>query len=171
MVSHIQPPMPMLTRLLSLALVLVLAVPLSVQAQQDADHEAVYNAVLDYVEGIYNVQPERIERSVHPELRKLGFFRPSADGPYRPGTMPMTFDQLVNLAANWNKNGQVPEDAPKEITIYEVLDRTASAKLTAHWGIDYFHLAKFDDGTWKIINVLWQSPPPAAMATAGGDGE
>jgi hypothetical protein len=51
-----------------------------------------------------------------------------------------------------------PERAPKEIRILDLLDQTASAKLIAHWGVDYFHLAKYD-GRWMIVNVLWQTPP------------
>lgn len=43
--------------------------------------------------------------------------------------------------------------------MFDVLDQTASAKLTAMWGVDYFHLAKYD-GQWKIVNILWQEPPP-----------
>ena len=36
------------------------------------------------------------------------------------------------------------------------MNQTASAKLTAAWGVDYFHLAKYG-GKWKIVHVLWQS--------------
>jgi hypothetical protein len=43
--------------------------------------------------------------------------------------------------------------------VLDVLDHTASAKVTASWGIDYMQLAKFD-GAWKIINVVWQTHPP-----------
>lgn len=132
------------------------AVP-SFAQQATGDKEAVRLAVLDYVEGVYNVQPERIERSVHPKLTKLGFYRPPADAAYRPASA-MTFEQLVQLAKTWNKEGKLRKDAPKEITVYEVQDQTATAKLVAEWGTDYFHLAKFD-GKWMIINVLWQSPP------------
>jgi hypothetical protein len=39
-----------------------------------------------------------------------------------------------------------------------VLDQTATAKITAQWGIDYMQLAKFD-GAWKIINIVWQTHP------------
>jgi hypothetical protein len=70
----------------------------------------------------------------------------------------MTFTQLVELAKTYNKNGRITKDAPKEVVVYEVSDQTASAKVTAVWGIDYLHLAKYD-GKWKIINILWQSPP------------
>ena len=139
---------------LSLSLMLALA---PIQAQEPSDTEAVRAAVLDYVEGIYLVQPERIKRSVHKSLRKHGFWR-NKEGQYKEG--PMTFEQLLKLAGDWNKDGHVGKDAPKVITIYEVQDQTASAKLVADWGSDYFHLAKYD-GKWMITNILWQSHPPA----------
>ncbi len=125
-------------------------------AQSSSEEDAVRAAVLDYVEGVYNVEPARIERSVHPNLTKLGFGKRSEDAAYR--SFPMTYEQLVELAGRYNKDGHVASDAPKEIIVYEVLDQTASVKLVAVWGIDYMHLAKFD-GKWKIINVLWQTHP------------
>jgi hypothetical protein len=138
-------------------MLVMFAVPAAAQ-DGNADREAVRQAVLDYVEGIYNVEPARIERSVSPNLAKLGFYRPEKETTYRPGSK-MAFEQLVNIARNYNKDGKLPKDAPKEIAIYEVLDQTATVKLTAVWGIDYMHLAKID-GKWMIVNVLWQSHPP-----------
>lgn len=131
--------------------------PAATRAQSNTEREAVKQAVLDYVEGIYEVDHKRIERSVHPELAKRGFFVKKGETAYT-GT-PMTFAQLVELAKTYNKGGRVPKDAPKEVVIYDVLDQTASAKLTAVWGIDYMHLAKYD-GKWMIVNILWQTPPP-----------
>lgn len=129
-------------------------------AQQADDHEAVRQAVLDYVEGIYEVQPERMERSVSRELAKVGYWREKDGGPYSESRM--SFEQLVGVAKNWNKNGRIdPKTALKEVTIYEIVDQTATVKLRAHWGIDYMHLAK-KEGKWLIMNVLWQSHPPQA---------
>jgi len=69
----------------------------------------------------------------------------------------MTYTQLLNLAASWNKFGnRTSETSPKEIEIYDVNTKTASAKLTAEWGVDYFHLSKVND-QWRIVNVIWQS--------------
>jgi hypothetical protein len=148
-----------MTRSVFLGLVfLLLAVPVAAQQEANADREAVRQAVLDYVEGIYNVQPERIERSVSPNLAKLGFYRPTTETTYRP-PRSMAFQQLVEIAKTYNKEGKLRKDAPKDIQIYDVLDQTATVKLTAEWGIDYMHLAKLD-GKWMIINVLWQSHPP-----------
>jgi hypothetical protein len=141
-------------------LILIIAalvlLPSAALAQSDAEREAVKQAVLDYVEGIYTVDASRIERSVHPELAKRGFFVKKGETAYSSDVM--TFQQLVDLAKTYNKNGRVPKDAPKEVVIFDISDQTASAKLTAVWGIDYIHLAKYD-GKWKFVNVLWQTPP------------
>lgn len=130
--------------------------PSAALAQTDAEREAVKQAVLDYVEGIYTVDASRIERSVHPELAKRGFFVKKGETAYSSGVM--TFQQLVDVARTYNKDGRVPKDAPKEVVIFDISDQTASAKLTAVWGIDYIHLAKYY-GKWKFVNVLWQTPP------------
>lgn len=120
-----------------------------------SDEVAVERAVADYVESLYEVRPELVERSVHPDLAKRGFVL--REGAYHEVTM--TYDQLLALAAQWNAGGRVdPERAVKEIVVFDVLDQTASAKLVASWGVDYLQLAKYD-GQWKIVNVLWQVPP------------
>ena len=146
---------------LLLVAALVLIVPFLVATNtvgDEADREAVREAVLDYVEGIYNVQPERIERSVAPDLAKVGYWRAKESTEYGEGRM--SYEQLVDLAGKWNAEGRVDaETAPKEIEIYDVMDMTATVKLSASWGIDYMHLAKID-GKWMIKNVLWQSYPP-----------
>ena len=119
-----------------------------------ADEQAVYDAVLDYVDAIYLVEPARIERSVHRDLRKHGYMRRGESW----GDTPMSWQQLHDLAGSYNTGGRIGADAPKEITVFDVLDKTASAKLVADWGVDYFHLVE-EDGRWQIINVLWQTPP------------
>ncbi len=125
---------------------------------QTSDKELVYAAVEDYVDALYLVQPERIKKSVHPELMKKGFWKGKDKTEYAYEGV-MTFQQLVDLAAKWNAKGWLAKDAVKKIEIFDVQDQTASAKLTAYWGTDYFQLAKFD-GKWMIVNILWQGPLP-----------
>jgi len=119
------------------------------------DRAAVEQAALDYVEALYLADASRVERSVHPQLTKRGFSR-TPDGAFGPQST-MTYDQLVALARTWNREGK-RDTTIKKVDIYDVLDQTASAKVTASWGIDYLQLAKYD-GRWKIINILWQTPP------------
>ena len=140
-------------------LILALATASTSEAQTPADREAVYNAALDYVEGVYEVQPDRIKRSVHPSLVKRGFAM--RDGAYVE--MNMSFDQLVNLAANWNKEGK-RDTSIKKVEVLDVLNQTAIAKVTASWGVDYMLLAKYGE-QWQIQQILWQTPPPTNTTT------
>lgn len=125
---------------------------------QSSDRDLVYAAVEDYVDALYLVQPDRIKKSVHPELMKKGFWKGKDKTEYSYEGI-MTFDQLYELAAKWNAKGWLAKDAVRKIEIYDVQDQTASAKLTAYWGTDYFQLGKFD-GKWLIVNILWQGPLP-----------
>ena len=88
-------------------------------AMQDAkmsdDHAAVEAAVLDYVEGIYDVEPDRIERSVHKDLKKYGFLKEGADAPYQG--MPMTYDQLHALAGK-NRGRDWPKENETSVDYY-----------------------------------------------------
>jgi len=130
------------------------------RVHESAERKAVERAVLDYVEGIYEIRPEWIDRGVATDMAKRGFGR-GPDGAYRESKM--TFAQLRRLAMNWNARGRVdPKTAKKQVVILDMLDKTASVKLSAAWGVDYMHLAKYN-GEWKIVNVLWQADPPAAQ--------
>lgn len=122
------------------------------------ERAAVQRAALDYVEALYDAKPELIQRSVHPELKKFGFYRPEGQTKYRGGAM--TFGQLVKLAGSWNKEGKRADArSPKKVEVLDLMDATAVVKLTAVWGIDHMQLAKYD-GRWQILHILWQSHPP-----------
>ena len=133
---------------------------LPVEAQQSgsaaADRAAVQQAALDYVEALYLADPTRIERSVHPQLTKRGFWRDTATAPWG-SQETMTYDQLIALTKTWNAKKN-RDTTIKKVDVFDVADQTASAKVTAMWGIDYLQLAKYD-GRWKIINILWQAHP------------
>lgn len=121
------------------------------------DSLAVRAAVEDYVEGIYTADVARVARCVHPTLAKRGFWRERGQGDYIDE--PMTYAQLLETAATWNKERRSMAHAARTITVFDVLDQIATARLVAHWGVDYLQLARID-GRWQIVNVLWQSPPP-----------
>lgn len=148
-------------RIALLALLPLAALLTAAGVREHREREAIEAAVLDYVDALYRVDPTRVERSVHPELTKRGFFVPAPDSAYREARM--TYQQLHELAGKWNQSGRVnPATAVRQVVVLDALDQTASAKLVADWGVDYLHLAKYD-GRWKIVNVLWQSQPkPAA---------
>jgi hypothetical protein len=136
---------------------LLFVVNASVVAQGKADHrEAVRRAVLDYVEGFYEGDTTKFVRSVSPTVYKYGYSKRGETyvGSQMPYSGFMSFANGVKAGRN-----RPPANAPKEVTIYDVQDQTASAKLTAWWGTDYLLVAK-QDGRWVITHVMWQSPPP-----------
>jgi hypothetical protein len=126
-------------------------------AQANADRAAVERAALDYLEGFYNGDSTLIVRSIHPQVRKIGYFRKKGETTF--SSEPMSFAEMNAYANDVKRSGKkTPATAPKQVVIYEVLDQTAAAKVIAWWGIDYLHLARYD-GKWMIVNVMWQEPP------------
>jgi hypothetical protein len=139
-----------------LALIL-LSTSAGLPAQSPDDREQVKRAVLDYVEGFYEGDSTKLVRSVRPEVFKYGFWIPRDSTRYAGEQMKWPEFHAYANRVKANKRF-APATAPKDIVIFEVLDQTASAKLTAFWGIDYLLLAKYD-GKWMISHVLWQTPP------------
>ena len=144
------------TLIATFVLVAAIAPAQGSQTGAAADRAAVQQAALDYVEGLYEADVTRIERSVHPQLQKRGFWRDNVTAPWGPQET-MTYEQLINLTKTWNAK-KTRDTTIKKVEVYDVVDQTASAKVTAMWGIDYLHLAKYQ-GRWKIINILWQAHP------------
>lgn len=136
-------------------LVVLSCITFASMAQSKEDRKAVEKAILNYVEAFYEADTTKAYESVAPFLAKRGYFT-GKNGEARQATM--SFEQLVAMAKRWKQSQNITAASPKKITIYEVLDKTASAKLEALWGIDYFHLAKLN-GKWMIVNVLWQNAP------------
>jgi hypothetical protein len=126
--------------------------------QSTADSAAVRRAVLDYVEGFYEGDSTKFVRSVRPDVFKYGFWRPRDSMTYQGEQMKFAeFNAFANrVKASGRK---APPNTRKDVTLFDVQDRTASAKLTAYWGTDYLLLGKFGE-TWMVTSVLWQSPPP-----------
>ena len=128
-------------------------------ASPAAEREGVRRAVLDYVEGFYEGDSTKLVRSIRPEFYKYGFAWSADSARYRG--MRMTWQAAMDFANRVKaRNEQARPGSPKEIVLLDVADQTASAKLTAWWGIDYLLLGKYD-GKWMISHVLWQTPPPS----------
>jgi hypothetical protein len=132
---------------------------LPARAQQPSpDRDAVRRAALDYLEGFYEGDSTKIVRSVRPNVRKIGYYTEQASPKYL--SEEMSYQAMIEYTNNFRKRGRTtPATAPREVTVGEVNDQTATAKVIAWWGVDYLQLAKYD-GKWMIVNVMWQSPPP-----------
>lgn len=147
-----------------LFLLLLLFAKAYAQDTQKEDIEAVKNACFDYIDAFYKADTTLAYRSIHQSLQKRGFYYNTKNTAYTK-QLEMPFPALIKLAKNWNKDGkEANEKSPREVYVFEVSDKTATAKVTAVWGIDYIHLFK-DNGKWYIVNVLWQSPPKFTVSS------
>ena len=131
----------------------------SLHAQQISSEEAkVKAACMDYIEGFYEGDQEKLKRSVSPDLLKFGYMKRRGAEIFASAGQ-MTFEEALAYAKGVKEKERFPKpDAPRGVEVYDVGEQIASAKVTAWWGFDYMLLAK-KEGKWMIEQVLWQGPP------------
>ena len=99
----------------------------------------IKKACLDYVEGFYESNKNRIENGVHKKLVK------------RDSKLnEMTRDKLINVAVGNKRNK--PKTGIK-VTVFDISGNIAITKIISEF-VDYAELVKID-GKWQVINVLW----------------
>lgn len=136
-------------------LFLIFASFISVSAQTDADREAIKRTALNYAEGWYEGNAEKMESALSPDLAKR-IVRTNPQG--QSGLGQMTAMTLVQ-ATRGGSGKETPKDQQqKDVTILDVFGGAATVKLEMRDWIDYMHIGKFN-GKWVIVNVLWETKP------------
>jgi hypothetical protein len=142
----------LLTTALSLALLS------SSYAQSPDDTAAIKQTALDYIEGWYEGNAERMERALHPELAKRIVMKKRDTG--EPFLDHMDAKALIEGTRKGGGKNTPPDQQQKDVTILDVYGNAASVKVVASKWIDYMQMAKVND-RWVIINVLWEMKPKA----------
>lgn len=140
-----------LRTLLLLAVMPVVAL----SAQTAADSSAIRRTALDYIEGYYEGNGTRMERALHPELAKR-IVRTNEQGRNQLGQMS-AMSLVLGTRDGGGKDTPAAEQR-KDVTIFDIYQNAASAKIYASGWVDYLHLAKWN-GRWVIVNVLWELHP------------
>ena len=121
-----------------------------------SDADLIKQTALDYIEGWYEGNAERMERALHPELAKrIVRTDPKSS---RSGLGQMGAMTLVNSTRAGGGKTTPKEKQQKDVTVLDIFGGAASAKIIASDWIDYLHLAKWN-GRWVIVNVLWEMKP------------
>ncbi|HEV8362651.1 MAG TPA: nuclear transport factor 2 family protein [Gemmatimonadaceae bacterium] len=141
---------------LALALPLTAATATHALGQTAADTSAIKQTALDYIEGWYEGNGERMERALHPELAKR-----IVNTDPRNGRNSLGQQSAMTLVLNTRRGGG--KDTPaaqqrKDVRILDIFGNTASVRIDASSWIDYLHIAKWN-GRWVIVNVLWELRP------------
>ena len=122
----------------------------------DADKASIKQTALNYIEGWYEGNAERMERALHPELAKR-IVRSNPEG--RSRLDQMSAMSLVQGTRRGGGKDTPKEKQQKDVTILDVFENAASVKVVASDWVDYLHVAKYN-GRWVIVNVLWELKPP-----------
>ena len=140
------------------ALIVTLAIVTVAVAERADETEAITATALDYGQGWYDGDAERMERAVHPDLAKRILMPHPRSGKGEIKHMgAMTLVQSTRKG--WGK--KTPEGERKtDVTILEVYGNVAVVKLEMHDWVDFMHMSRID-GHWVIVNVMWEFTPGA----------
>ena len=129
--------------------------PGTATAQSPADSAAIRATALDYIEGFYTGDAERMDRALHDDLKKRIVQRK----PGEPEVLEeMTKAQLVEMTAGGGGKSMPGDLKVSDVTIMDIYGDMASVKIVAGAWVDYMHIARVD-GDWVIVNVLWEMLP------------
>ena len=137
-------------------LLIVIGICTSVQtkAQTATDTTGIKKTVMNYLEGFYTADAERMEKALHYDLAKR-FVTPARNG--RNNVQHMSA-MLLYKATKMQKDKR-PEhgELKAEIVINEIYGKVAivRAETTFFNFVDFIQLGKIN-GEWKIVNVIWE---------------
>ena len=131
--------------------VLFLAGSASAQVS-DADKAAITQTALDYIEGWYEGNPDRMERALSPDLAKRIVI---TNDQGRSMLQQMSAMGLVQNVKRGGGKNTPKERQQKDVTILDVFQNAACVKIVASDWVDYLQEAKYN-GRWVIVNVLWE---------------
>ena len=154
-----------MTKVLSLiAIVIFVSGVAAAQTAPTDESAAITKTALNYIEGWYEGNAERMESALHPELAKRIIYTDPKSG--RSQFSHMGAMTLV-LGTREGGGSKTPKEKQmKEVTILDRFENVAIVKIVASDWIDYLSVAKFN-GKWKIINVLWElKPKPPVQSTS-----
>ncbi len=144
-----------MTRWISLLLLGWVITADEARAQSTADTTAIRATALDYIEGWYEGNAERMERAVHPDLAKRIV---NVDQRGRSVLQHQSAMTLVQNTRRFGGKDTPPDQRRTDVRILDIFGNTASVRVDAGTWVDYLHVVKWN-GRWVIINVLWENRP------------
>lgn len=126
----------------------------SVWGESPEETVAIKKVALDYIEGVYEGDAERVKRSLHPKLAKRMVLTDAATGNAK--LMDLTAEMLVSYIRKHSEKTMLKDQQQVDVTILDVYKNMASVKITSVKYFDYLHMVKWD-GEWVILNVVWEN--------------
>ena len=116
------------------------------------DAAAVEGCLLDYFEGWFDGDTERMDRALHPGLAKHAIGQDRS----RSGTLDVTTkDEMVEATAQGRGRQRDVPDRALRIDIASVSGDIASVVVHSAVYVEYALLARTSEG-WRITSTLWR---------------
>ena len=117
--------------------------------QATTDETAIVDTVLDYFEGWFDGDAERMDQALHPGLAKRSL---KQDGQTLDET---SAEWMIDATGRGAGKARDPGDRRIEVHVDDVYGTIAN--VTVHSAVyrEYVQLARTADG-WRIVNTLWQ---------------
>ena len=116
--------------------------------------DAIRQVALDYADGWYTGNAERMVRACHDSLVKRTLVRTEDSAGWTTG--PVSTKAAM---VGWTEEGggrAWPSELKYEVEVVDVFRDIAMVRCGSPEYVDYLQLAHFGDVGWKIVNVLWQ---------------
>jgi hypothetical protein len=127
-------------------------------AQSAADSAAIRTTALDYIDGWWSGDVDRMAAALHPELVKR------IRGADSTGTREWIDNQGASRLVQGTGRGGGREtpvaNRRSDVRILDIFQNTASVRVDAGAWVDYLHLVRWK-GRWVILNVLWELRRPS----------
>jgi hypothetical protein len=127
----------------------------SLGAQTAADSAAIRATALDYIEGWYAGNAERMTQALHPELAKRIMMPSQANGGRRE-FQHMGAATLIEFTRQGGGSRTPAVARRTEVRILDIFRGAASVRVDASDWVDYLQVGRDGDGRWVIVNVLWE---------------
>ncbi len=134
----------------------------SAAAQSALDTAGIRSAALNYIEGWYTADARRMEQALHPALAKR--IVETDPKSHKSVLGQMGAKELIQYTRGGGGRETPAKRRQADVSILDIYQGAASAKVIAADWVDYLHLARWN-GRWVIVNVLWEFKPPEARAT------
>ena len=110
-----------------------------------SEREAIVRTALDYFEGWFDGDVERMDRALHPDLVK----RRSGE------ELGITTKERMLELTEAGEGAEDGSDRRLDVEVVEVYGDIAAAIVRSAVYREYLHLVRTSEG-WKIANALWQ---------------
>lgn len=117
------------------------------------DLEQIRETCLDFLEGWYTGDAERVARALHPDLVKRSVM-PDEETQWRLRPS-VTGAQMVEWARQGGGTAVPEEERHYEISIDHTFHHIASVTTRSPEYVDYLHLARLGE-RWVIVHDLWE---------------